>query len=47
MYAYRKPFSVAVYAGQVDVLGVLLDAKVVLLTAQVLGYALSKFMGIK
>src|SRR5688500_1404923 len=46
MYAFRKPFAVATFAGQT--LG---DSEVNLKTAfvisQILGYALSKFLGIK
>ena len=46
MYAFRKPFAAAQY---VDVAGwgFALDYKSTLLIAQVLGYALSKFIGIK
>lgn len=44
MYAFRKPIAAATFAGQV-LLGV--DAKTVFLIAQVLGYAASKFLGIK
>jgi hypothetical protein len=44
MYAFRKPFTAGSYAGT-TVGG--LDTKALLVTAQVLGYALSKFVGIK
>jgi hypothetical protein len=44
MYAYRKPFTAAGYQG-VELWGV--DYKTVLVTAQVLGYTLSKFVGIR
>lgn len=44
MYAFRKPFSVATFDG-VDFLG--MDFKIILVIAQVLGYALSKFLGIR
>lgn len=45
MYAFRKPFSVGTYEQGGDFLG--MDFKVVLVLAQVLGYLLSKFIGIK
>jgi MFS family permease len=44
MYAFRKPFSAATYSGQ-EIGGVSL--KVLLVVAQLLGYTLSKFLGIK
>ncbi len=44
MYAFRKPFSVATFEGMAF-MGV--DYKILLVIAQVLGYALSKFVGIK
>lgn len=44
MYAFRKPFTAASYAGG-QVWG--LEEKTVLVTAQVLGYMLSKFLGIR
>jgi hypothetical protein len=44
MYAFRKPFTAAGYQ-DVVVWGV--DYKTVLITGQVLGYTLSKFLGIK
>ena len=50
MYAFRKPFSAAVYQGfePLDLPGVgLIEYKTVLIISQVLGYCLSKFIGIK
>lgn len=44
MYAFRKPFTVARFA---DAAPVLVDYKIALVIAQVLGYALSKVAGIK
>ena len=44
MYAFRKPFAVATFEG-LAVFGV--DYKIILIIAQVLGYMLSKFIGIK
>ncbi len=44
MYAFRKPFTAADYAGA-SWLGI--EFKIVLVTAQVMGYALSKFVGIR
>jgi hypothetical protein len=44
MYAFRKPFTAASYEGVV-VWGI--GYKTVLVTAQVLGYTVSKFLGIK
>lgn len=46
MYAFRKPFAAATYA---DVAGwhFLIDYKSALLIAQVLGYALSKLVGVR
>ncbi|NJL12851.1 MAG: hypothetical protein HC913_07540 [Microscillaceae bacterium] len=44
MYAFRKPFSVAAFAGQ-SWAGV--DYKIWLIVFQVLGYTSSKFLGIK
>jgi Family of unknown function (DUF5690) len=46
MYAFRKPFSVATYA-HVPGWDYALDYKIALVLAQVLGYALSKLIGIK
>ena len=44
MYAFRRPFAVASYA---DVASVGIDFKVALVIAQVFGYALAKFIGVK
>lgn len=44
MYAFRKPFSAATFEG-LEFLGI--DYKILLIIAQVLGYMLSKFSGIK
>src|SRR5689334_16933051 len=44
MYAFRKPFTVADYAG-LHFLGI--DYKIWLVISQTLGYTLSKFFGIK
>lgn len=44
MYAFRKPFSVGFYQ-QGEWLGV--DYKVILILSQVLGYMVSKFIGVK
>ena len=44
MYAFRKPFSVATFQ-EAPILG--LDFKIVLVIAQISGYALSKFIGIR
>ncbi|WP_290795904.1 DUF5690 family protein [Flavihumibacter sp. UBA7668] len=44
VYAFRKPFNAGTYAGM-EWLG--MNYKAVLIIAQVLGYMLSKFMGIK
>jgi len=48
MYAFRKPFAAASFAG-VAPIGILggVDYKVALVIAQVIGYALSKFIGVK
>lgn len=47
MYAFRKPFSVAIFEGQIDFFGAAMDYKVILIIAQVVGYTCSKFLGIK
>ncbi|MEK7703374.1 MAG: DUF5690 family protein [Myxococcota bacterium] len=48
MYAFRKPFAVATFAGQVDLTWLpLVDYKILLIISQVLGYCTSKFLGIK
>ncbi|NJK83617.1 MAG: hypothetical protein HC912_07145 [Saprospiraceae bacterium] len=44
MYAFRKPFTASMYA-DMQFLGI--DYKILLITAQVFGYMLSKFIGIK
>ncbi|MDX2173693.1 MAG: DUF5690 family protein [Bacteroidota bacterium] len=44
MYAFRKAFSVAQFEGM-QVLGI--DYKILLITSQVIGYTISKFIGIK
>lgn len=44
MYAFRKPFTVATYEG-LHFAGV--DYKILLIISQVIGYMLSKFIGIK
>lgn len=44
MYAFRKPFTVAIFKDQ-ELFGI--SFKVILIISQVLGYALSKFIGIR
>ncbi|WP_297508490.1 DUF5690 family protein [uncultured Caulobacter sp.] len=46
MYAFRKPFAVASYAG-VSGWPFAIDFKIALVIAQVMGYALSKMVGVK
>ena len=46
MYAFRKPFTVATYEG-VEGWGFFIDFKIAIVIAQVLGYALSKLIGVK
>lgn len=46
MYAFRKPFAAATF-GHIDGWDFTLDFKISLVIAQVLGYAASKFIGIK
>jgi hypothetical protein len=46
MYAFRKPFSVALFSG-VPGWHFVLDYKIALVLAQVLGYAASKLIGVK
>ncbi|WP_340680010.1 DUF5690 family protein [Paraglaciecola sp.] len=46
MYAFRKPFTVGTYEN-VDGWDSQFDFKIALILAQVLGYAISKFIGIK
>lgn len=45
MYAFRKPFSVGTFEGEAPVIGIAFKSCLVI--SQVLGYALSKFIGIK
>ena len=47
MYAFRKPFAVGTFEGEVSLLGALIDYKIVLIVSQVFGYTTSKFLGIK
>ncbi|MCB9729791.1 MAG: hypothetical protein H6744_15130 [Deltaproteobacteria bacterium] len=48
MYAFRKPFAVATYEGRTELPGLPpMDTKVLFIIAQVIGYCLSKFVGIK
>lgn len=46
MYAFRKPFAAAAYEGVVG-WSAIVDFKVALVLAQVVGYALSKLVGVK
>lgn len=46
MYAFRKPFSAAEYAG-LRFLGTDVDLKTAFIISQILGYTLSKYLGIK
>ena len=46
MYAFRKPFAAASF-GSVEGWNYVLDFKIAIVIAQVLGYATSKFIGIK
>jgi len=45
MYAFRKPFTAISFDSQADIFNI--DFKILLVIAQVLGYTLSKFVGIK
>ncbi|RME26638.1 MAG: hypothetical protein D6798_06300 [Deltaproteobacteria bacterium] len=48
MYAFRKPFAVGTYQGSVHLpLVGDIDQKILFIISQVLGYCLSKFLGIK
>ncbi|MCA9233945.1 MAG: hypothetical protein KDA44_00640 [Planctomycetales bacterium] len=48
MYAFRKPFAAATYDGlSWEFLGASLDLKTALVISQIVGYAASKFVGIK
>ena len=44
MYAYRKPFTAAAFEG-ISFLGI--DYKILLIISQLIGYTLSKYLGIK
>lgn len=44
MYAYRKPFAAGLYEGDM-IWGV--DAKILFILSQILGYAISKFVGVR
>jgi hypothetical protein len=46
MYAFRKPFSAAQYEG-LALLGTQIELKTAFVISQVIGYALSKYLGIK
>jgi hypothetical protein len=47
MYAFRRPFAVGTYPGVVHLGALELDHKTLFLVSQVVGYAISKFIGIK
>ena len=48
MYGFRKPFTVAKFYGSVEVFGLPpMDYKILLIVSQLLGYCLSKWIGIK
>ncbi len=48
MYAFRKPFAVGTFEGVALVPGLPeMDLKILYIVAQVIGYASSKFLGIK
>lgn len=47
MYAYRKPFAVATYEGSLELFGIAIQTKIAFVVAQVLGYTVSKLLGIK
>ncbi|MDC0575062.1 DUF5690 family protein, partial [Pirellulaceae bacterium] len=46
MYAFRKPFSAASYDGM-KFFGTNFDLKTIFVISQIVGYTLSKFIGIK
>lgn len=46
MYAFRKPFTAAEFAGE-SLLGTGVDLKTALITGQILGYTISKYVGIR
>lgn len=50
MYAFRRPFVAAAYEGgllQIEVAGRVIETKTVFIIAQVMGYCVSKFTGVK
>ena len=47
MYAFRKPFAAASFAGTSDALGFEVGLKILYVVSQVIGYTMSKFLGIK
>ncbi len=47
MYAFRKPFAAAAVPGEATLLGSAVKLKILYVVSQVIGYTLSKFMGIK
>jgi len=48
MYAFRKPFTAASYTWSVDIANwLVLDGKMIYVSSQVIGYTVSKFIGIK
>ena len=48
MYAFRKPFAMGTFEGQLQIgEGDPIDYKIALIVAQVIGYCISKFIGIK
>jgi hypothetical protein len=47
MYAFRKPFAAAPFDGTVALLGATVQFKTALVISQIIGYAISKYLGIK
>ena len=47
MYAYRKPFAAGEFKGTFPLMGSTMELKAALVLSQILGYPLSKFLGIK
>jgi hypothetical protein len=49
MYSFRKPFGAATFedAGAITLVGLSMNYKILLIISQVVGYCLSKFIGIK
>ena len=47
MYAFRKPFAAGAYVGEFSLFSRHIDLKAALVISQIIGYALSKFLGIK